>query len=125
MGKHLKIFLVLQLENILNLMMAEILWILQYCTYQNVEVKAKQQFILNIDAGTFEAGALYFNDVPQNALITASMLSKAFESDSATTLEVQPTTAQDTQSTTTSTKENADDPYEWAPGIKAKLKMIL
>lgn len=61
------------------------------CTYQNVNVKAKQQFILNTAAGTFEAGALSFNDVPQNALITAAMLSKVFDSNS--------TTKQDAKST--------------------------
>ncbi|MFT5875659.1 MAG: hypothetical protein ACI8WT_004653 [Clostridium sp.] len=104
------------------------------CIYQDVEVKAMQQFILNVDAGTFEAGSLSFNEVPQNALITAGMLSKVFDSDSTTEEDTESTTAQDTQPTaaptmaqdtqaaTTSTKENANDPYEWAPGIKAKFE---
>lgn len=52
------------------------------CTYQNVEVKARLQFILNVKAGTFEAGALSFNDVPQNQLVTAALLSKVFEDSS-------------------------------------------
>lgn len=49
-----------------------------YCTYQEAEVKARLQFILNED-GTFSSGALSFNDVPQSQLITAAMLEKAFE----------------------------------------------
>ena len=49
-----------------------------YCTYQEVEVKARLQFILNGD-GTFTSGALSFNDVPQSSLITSAMLEKAFE----------------------------------------------
>lgn len=49
-----------------------------YCTYQDVEVKARLQFILNGD-GTFTSGALSFNDVPQSQLITSAMLEKAFE----------------------------------------------
>lgn len=49
-----------------------------YCTYQDAEVKARLQFILN-DDGTFSTGALSFNDVPQSQLITAAMLENAFE----------------------------------------------
>jgi uncharacterized protein YxeA len=55
------------------------------CTYQDVKVKARMQFILDVDAGTFEAGALSFNDVPQNKLITAALLSKAFEDETTKT----------------------------------------
>lgn len=51
-----------------------------YCTYQDVEVKARLQFILNED-GTFTTGALSFNDVPQSQLITAAMMEKIFEQD--------------------------------------------
>ena len=49
-----------------------------FCTYQNVEVKAKLQFIISEDGKTFEIGALSFNDVPQNQLIKTSLLEKAF-----------------------------------------------
>lgn len=49
------------------------------CKYENVKVKSKLQFILDMDSGTFEAGALSFNEVPQNKLITASLLNKVFE----------------------------------------------
>lgn len=49
-----------------------------YCTYQEVEVKARLQFILEED-GAFTSGALSFNDVPQSQLITGAMLEKAFE----------------------------------------------
>ncbi|MET3290926.1 UNVERIFIED_CONTAM: Ca2+/Na+ antiporter [Brevibacillus sp. OAP136] len=50
-----------------------------YCTYQNVEVKAKIQFILSTDETSFEVGALSFNDVPQNELTKASLLKTVFE----------------------------------------------
>lgn len=49
-----------------------------YCTYQDAEVKARLQFILN-DDDTFSTGALSFNDVPQSMFITSAMLEKAFE----------------------------------------------
>ncbi|KOA20322.1 hypothetical protein CLHOM_12340 [Clostridium homopropionicum DSM 5847] len=52
------------------------------CTYQDVQVKARMQFILDVTSGTFQAGALSFNDVPQNQLITAALLSKVFENSS-------------------------------------------
>lgn len=48
-----------------------------YCTYQEVEVKARLQFILKED-GTFQAGAFSLNDVPQTELMTAGMLEKVF-----------------------------------------------
>lgn len=50
-----------------------------YCTYMDEEVKARFQFILDMDGGTFEAGALSFNDVPQNNLIKVALIQKAFE----------------------------------------------
>lgn len=50
-----------------------------YCTYHDAEVKARLQFILDVENDTFEAGAMSFNDVPQTTLITAAMLEKAFE----------------------------------------------
>ena len=49
------------------------------CTYMDVEVKARLQFILNMEEETFETGALSFNDVPQNNLITYALIQKAFE----------------------------------------------
>lgn len=49
-----------------------------YCTYHDVKVKARLQFILNKDGKTFETGALSFNDVPQSKLITIGMIYKAF-----------------------------------------------
>lgn len=50
-----------------------------YCLYQDTKVKARLQFILDMDEGTFTQGALSFNDVPQNNLITGTMLVKAFD----------------------------------------------
>lgn len=52
-----------------------------YCTYQDVKVLARLQFIVNEE--TFEIGALSFNDVPQNELIKASLLSKIYEHEDA------------------------------------------
>jgi len=49
-----------------------------YCLYQEVEVKACLQFILDVENNTFEAGAMSFNDVPQSSLITLSLIDKAF-----------------------------------------------
>jgi len=62
------------------------------CTYQEVEVKARLQFILDEAAGTFEAGALSFNDVPQNQLITAGVFSKVFEDATPKTTETPEST---------------------------------
>ena len=45
-----------------------------YCLYQDTKVKARLQFILDMDEGTFTQGALSFNDVPQNNLITGTAL---------------------------------------------------
>lgn len=50
------------------------------CTYQDISVKARLQFILDEEGGTFESGALSFNEVPQNQLITSALLEKAFTS---------------------------------------------
>jgi len=51
--------------------------------YQEAKVKARLQFILN-DSKSFEIGALSFNDVPQNELIKASLMSNVFENEKAT-----------------------------------------
>ena len=50
-----------------------------YCIYKDTKVKARLQFVLDMKAGTFTQGALSFNDVPQNNLITSAMLIKAFD----------------------------------------------
>ena len=50
------------------------------CTYNNKQVEAKIQFIVDEDEGTFEVGALAFNDLEQNLLTTQMFLSKAYES---------------------------------------------
>lgn len=49
------------------------------CTYKETQVEANLQFILNESEGTFQQGALSFNDVPQEDLITSVMVCKAFE----------------------------------------------
>lgn len=49
-----------------------------YCTYHDVEVKARLQFILETD-GTITYGAMSFNDVPQTQIITATMVETAFD----------------------------------------------
>ena len=49
-----------------------------YCLYQDVEVKASIQFVVDQKEGTFEAVYLAFNDVPQNKLLLWSIITKAF-----------------------------------------------
>lgn len=49
------------------------------CTYQDVPVKARIQFVVDEENGTFEASYLAFNEVPQDALTLAAVISKAFE----------------------------------------------
>lgn len=49
------------------------------CMYQEVESKARFQFVLDINTGTFDSGALSFDDVPQTQVITALLLTKIFE----------------------------------------------
>lgn len=51
-----------------------------YMMYMDTEVKAKLQFLVNED-GTFEIGALGFNDVPQDKLTTAALINAIFEDD--------------------------------------------
>ena len=50
------------------------------CTYQDVPVKARIQFVVDEENGTFEASYLAFNEVPQDALTLAAVIAKAFES---------------------------------------------
>lgn len=50
-----------------------------YCTYADVEVKALIQFVLDMDAGTFEAQYLSFNEVPQSGLQLGALLESVFE----------------------------------------------
>lgn len=50
------------------------------CMYQNVEVTATIQFVLNMDDGTFEISYLAFNDVPQSILVEYALITKIFES---------------------------------------------
>jgi hypothetical protein len=48
------------------------------CTYQDAPVKARIQFVVDEKQGTFEATYLALNEVPQNKLILASLIEKAF-----------------------------------------------
>lgn len=50
-----------------------------YCTYDDVEVKAKIQFSLDMKNGTFDAVYLSFNDVPQSMLMLEGLLDTVFE----------------------------------------------
>lgn len=49
-----------------------------HCTYAGQEVKAKMQFIVDKNNGSFEIGALSFNDVPQNQLIKIALLEAVY-----------------------------------------------
>lgn len=55
------------------------------CTYQDVEVKARIQFVVDKENETFEATYLAFNEVPQSNLIMLAMLEKIFEDSENTT----------------------------------------
>ncbi len=48
------------------------------CTYQDAPVKARIQFAVDEKNGSFEAAYLAFNEVPQNRLILATLIEKAF-----------------------------------------------
>lgn len=50
-----------------------------YCVYHDTKVKSRLQFILNMEEETFTQGAMSFNDVPQEDLVTSAMILKAFE----------------------------------------------
>ena len=50
------------------------------CTYQDAPVKARIQFVVHEQQGTFETAYLAFNEVPQNKLILAALIEKAFSS---------------------------------------------
>ncbi|MCD8083408.1 MAG: YARHG domain-containing protein [Clostridiales bacterium] len=49
-----------------------------WCVYQDVEVEARLQFLLDMENGTFETGAMSFNEVPQTNLITYALIERAF-----------------------------------------------
>lgn len=51
------------------------------CVYQEQEVKAKIQFILNKEDQTFKLKAMALNDIAQNELITAAMLQSIYDGD--------------------------------------------
>lgn len=50
------------------------------CSYQDLPVKARLQFIVDEARDTFETGSLSFNEEPQNQFITATLMSKVFVS---------------------------------------------
>lgn len=52
-----------------------------YCMYHDAEVKVRLQFHVDMDAGTFEVGAMSYNDVPQTNIMTAALLQTAFENE--------------------------------------------
>lgn len=51
------------------------------CVYQEQEVKAKIQFVLNKGDQTFKLKAMALNDIAQNELITAAMLQSIYDGD--------------------------------------------
>lgn len=50
-----------------------------YCTYMEKKVKAKLQFLVKEGKGSFEVGALEFNDVPQNNLTKVALIKAIYE----------------------------------------------
>lgn len=51
------------------------------CAYQEQEVKAKIQFVLNKENQTFKLKAMALNDIAQNGLTTAAMLHSIYDGD--------------------------------------------
>ena len=51
------------------------------CMYMDVQVKARIQFVVDEENGTFEAATLSFNEVPQNMIILAALITSVFEAD--------------------------------------------
>lgn len=51
------------------------------CTYQDVAVKARIQFVVDEKQKTFKATYLSFNEVPQNMFILSALIEKAFTFD--------------------------------------------
>lgn len=49
------------------------------CTYRDVVVKARIQFVVDEENGTFEATYLAFNEVPQDDLTLNAVITKAFD----------------------------------------------
>lgn len=49
------------------------------CTYQEAPVKARIQFVVDEENGTFEAAYLAFNEVPQDALTLTALITTAFD----------------------------------------------
>lgn len=48
------------------------------CTYQDVSVKARIQFVVDEENGTFEATYLTFNEVPQTMLMLSGLIETVF-----------------------------------------------
>lgn len=84
------------------------------CTYQDVPVKARIQFVVDEENGTFEATYLAFNEVPQNMLMLVELIDTVFSGtdgnnpspavstdtgDSELPQENQPSTIMDTDTT--------------------------
>ena len=49
------------------------------CMYRDAEATVTLQFILDVDEGTFEAGYLAFNDVPQVVLVEYALITTVFD----------------------------------------------
>jgi len=79
------------------------------CSFREVNVKARLQFIIATDEKTFDIGALSFNEVPQSNLITFSLLSAAFEEG---VTQKDSSTATTTVPTTDSAKLTMKDTYD-------------
>lgn len=85
---------------------ADIVEFTGYCTYQEVEVKARIQFTLDKEAGTFEATYLAFNEVPQNKLYLAALMDKVFTGEAGDEIEL----AQETEQQGVESETMEEDP---------------
>lgn len=50
-----------------------------YFMYMDNETRATVQFVVDLDAGTFEVYTISFNDIPQNMLTQSAFIQKIYE----------------------------------------------
>ncbi|MGG0937294.1 hypothetical protein [Brevibacillus centrosporus] len=83
-------------------------------TYQGQPVKARMQFVVTPETGSFEIHTIGFNDIPQNKLMQAALMAKVFEgkeieTSEQTTTDSEVASDQQTVTTEVQSETNAAD----------------
>jgi len=76
------------------------------CTYQEAPVKARIQFVVDEENGTFEATYLAFNEVPQDALTLTALITTAFDE---AEKELESTSSESDTNTTANVPASGDE----------------